>query len=65
MAKPTQAKRWQMFFDSWAIRLMTAPSGERLAVIATRGITNGSPKLQHWLRVLVLAVVAAVAIAVM
>lgn len=57
--------RWQAFFDSWAIRLMTEPWGERLTAFMARGLTDESPRSERWLRVFVVAVLAVLAIVLM
>lgn len=57
--------RWQAFFDSWTIRMLTAPWGERLAAFAARGLTDESPRSQRWLRVFVVAVLTIIAIVLM
>lgn len=51
-------RRWQEFFDSWAVRALTFDWREtKLCAFATRGLTDESPKWRRWARVLIVALV--------
>lgn len=65
MSEPTPAERWQAFFDSWAIRVLTWPLGDRLAALAAWGLADDTPMAWRWVRVGLVAIVTAVAIVAM